>query len=323
MEEPVSSKSTRKSRMALIVTIFLFCTISNSFGDSQPTSTIDNLGGSDKEEHFPHIKSYMSPFIYPQLYSCIKKVIPVENEFHSQSNEDKWLWKNVFEKLPRNEVLGGTFLEIGGLDGVDYSNTYFFEKKFDWRGILIEGHPDNDIRASQTLRNNTAIFTVAVCDAVQNQPGNLTFTAKGGPVGAVVATSSTGFLKYWHKRGGNGPTVSCIPIQAIIDATGLVDIDLFSLDVEGGELAVLETLDFGVTNIRVLVVELDGHNPEKDDKVRSLMISKGFKTPVMSIRNACRNKEKECMRNEVFINPNYDSRKTAKTYYHYGTGVKC
>ena len=121
-----------------------------SLAVSQPTLTIKSLRGSSREGRTSEIKSYMSPFMYPQLYGCIKELVPVENEFHSQSNEDKWLWKNVFEKLPRNEVLGGTFLEIGGLDGIDYSNTYFFEKKFDWRGVLIEGHPDNDIRAAQT-----------------------------------------------------------------------------------------------------------------------------------------------------------------------------
>jgi hypothetical protein len=88
----------------------------------------------------------MTPFIFPQLYSCIKTTIPSENHFHSQSHEDVWLWTNIFSKLPQNVSLGGTFLEIGGLNGIQLSNTYFFEKKLDWRGILIEGHPKNKIR---------------------------------------------------------------------------------------------------------------------------------------------------------------------------------
>jgi hypothetical protein len=74
-------------------------------------------------------------------------------------------------------------LEIEGLDGIDFSNTYFFEKKLDWRGILIEGHPGNKIRGAQSERNNSAIFTVAVCDIVDDRPRNLTFTARGGAVG--------------------------------------------------------------------------------------------------------------------------------------------
>ena len=55
----------------------------------------------------------------------------------------------------------------------------------------------------------------------------------------------------------------------MVDATGLLDINLFSLDVEGGELSVLRTLDLEATNIQVVVVELDGRNPEKDEQVRS------------------------------------------------------
>jgi len=32
----------------------------------------------------------------------------------------------------------GYFIELGGDDGVRKSNTYFFERYFDWDGILIE-----------------------------------------------------------------------------------------------------------------------------------------------------------------------------------------
>ena len=63
-----------------------------------------------------------------------------------------------------------------------------------------------------------------------------------------------------------GLNVSCIPLQAMVDATGLLDINLFSLDVEGGELSVLSTLDLEATNIQVVVVELDGRSPDKDEQ---------------------------------------------------------
>jgi FkbM family methyltransferase len=263
---------------------------------------------------------FIAPFVFPQLYSCIKSSIPSENEFRSQSREDVWLWENIFEKLPHNESLGGTFLEIGGLDGVQFSNTYFFEKKLDWRGILIEGHPDNRIRNSQLKRSNSAIFTVAIC---KEKPGNLTFTVKGGASGTAVAHSNLQFMNRWHRNESHGPTVSCIPIQSIIDSTGIIDIDLFSLDVEGAEAAVLETLDFSVTNIRVLLVELDGSNKSKDEKVRSLILSHGFVISNGSINNACKLRSKFCMKNEVFINPHFSSRKRPNQYYNYGTGVQC
>jgi hypothetical protein len=53
----------------------------------------------------------------------------------------------------------------------------------------------------------------------------------------AIAHSNLEFMNKWHKyhrHNSHGPTVSCIP-------TGLLDIDLFSLDVEGAELTVLET----------------------------------------------------------------------------------
>ena len=268
-------------------------------------------------------RSMMAPFLVPQLYSCVKTRVPRANEYKSQSHEDIWLYKNIFEKLPLNEILGGTFLEIGAFNGLDISNTYFFEKKLDFRGVLIEGHPANLIRPSQAQRSSSAIFTVAICDTVEGQVGNLTFSKAAGAVGTSVSSASPGFMKEFHGNDSNGPTVACVPIQSIIDSTGLIDIDLFSLDVEGAELIVLMTLDFEITNIRVLMVELDGSNVEKDDAVRKLLVSKGFEPSKTSVRTACRNKEKGCMKNEVFMNPQYNSRKRPRQNYQYGSGVKC
>ena len=48
-----------------------------------------------------------------------------------------------------------------------------------------------------------------------------------------------------------GLRVACIPLQAMVDAAGLLDINLLSLDVEGGELTVLRTLDLHATNVQV------------------------------------------------------------------------
>ena len=41
-------------------------------------------------------------------------------------------------------------------------------------------------------------------------------------------------------------------------------IDFFSLDVEGAELTVLQTLNFSRVDIRVMVIEQDGSSPTKD-----------------------------------------------------------
>lgn len=56
--------------------------------------------------------------------------------YYSQAGEDEFLNKNYFKNKR-----GGTYIELGALDGVLYSNTKFFQDHLDWSGILIEPHP--------------------------------------------------------------------------------------------------------------------------------------------------------------------------------------
>ncbi len=130
-----------------------------------------------------------------------------------------------------------------------------------------------------------------------------------------------------------GLKTACIPLQKIIESTGLYDINLFSLDVEGAEYAVLSTLDLSVTNIEVIVVELDGGNLDRDQQVRDLLTGLGFENAALkhgSIRDACV-PGGDCTVNEVFINPNFQNRKLQRavslghsaSLFSYGTGVSC
>ena len=75
--------------MSLIITMMLLNSLSNFLAVSQPTRTINSLRGSAQEGRAFEIRSYMSPFMYPQLYGCVKELIPIENEFHSQSNRSE------------------------------------------------------------------------------------------------------------------------------------------------------------------------------------------------------------------------------------------
>ena len=56
--------------------------------------------------------------------------------FRSQSKEDQYAFKTFFQGKPK-----GVFLEMGALDGHQFSNTYALEKDVGWRGVLIEPEP--------------------------------------------------------------------------------------------------------------------------------------------------------------------------------------
>lgn len=52
--------------------------------------------------------------------------------FYSQFSEDSWVYNNL--KLPNH----GSFIDVGSWDGVESSNTKFFEDELGWEGICIE-----------------------------------------------------------------------------------------------------------------------------------------------------------------------------------------
>ena len=133
----------------------------------------------------------------------------------------------------------GSFVELGALNGVRYSNTVVLERCFGWRGVLIEGNPDN---FDQLQRSSRA--AVKVHSAVCRGEGTVAFTAGGsqeaGDLSVLRAADlrSVAFNKPNHSAAVN---VSCRPLSRIVDEAGFRDsIDFLSLDVQGAELRVLQ-----------------------------------------------------------------------------------
>ena len=87
----------------------------------------------------------------------------------------------------------------------------------------------------------------------------VSITVEGGAVATVIEQTSESFLlKHHSKTKAHQVSIKCTRMQDILDMAGLVDIDLLSVDVEGGEEIVLRTLDFNRTNIYVVVLNLTG-----------------------------------------------------------------
>ena len=60
--------------------------------------------------------------------------------WNSQFGEDEWLYKHLFHGKSN-----GFYLEMGAMNGIDLSNTLFFERAAGWRGLLIEADPSEFI----------------------------------------------------------------------------------------------------------------------------------------------------------------------------------
>jgi hypothetical protein len=77
---------------------------------------------------------------------------------HAQAKQDQYMYNNFFSHLGRE----GIFVEFGARDGIDHSNSYFFEHALNWRGMMVEAS-DKDFAKLVMNRPNTLIAKGAVC----------------------------------------------------------------------------------------------------------------------------------------------------------------
>lgn len=169
-----------------------------------------------------------------------------------QQNEDIKIWKRFFSGDDKNRSSHRIFVEMGGLDGIQFSNTFILEYCFGWKGILLEAHPDN---FKQMVVNRPCVHTVwaAACNAGQNY----IYMSGSEGVAEQVGINANLHLTSGSSDMANLKKVPCKPLQAVLAAYAINTIDFFSLDVEGAEVEVLQTIDFSAVRINVIIVEIN------------------------------------------------------------------
>ena len=194
----------------------------------------------------------------------------------SQNREDETAFRNLFFNK-RN----GVFFEMGALDGTKYSNTHFFQKELDWYGILIEPQSSlfGNLLSSRCHNSKNLCLNTAVCS--QARPVHF---AHAGAVGGIVEFMAPSFMNRFHpdllqepSSIAKLPVIPCVPLGTLLKLFRVFHIDWLSLDVEGGELEVIRTIDFNSINIQVLTIETDGSNAPKDKAIIDLLRVNGFR----------------------------------------------
>ncbi|KAK9866147.1 hypothetical protein WJX84_002252 [Apatococcus fuscideae] len=176
--------------------------------------------------------------------------------FHGQDYEDQYAADYLF-----SNKMHGTYLEMGGFDGLTYTNTLHLAQALGWRGMLIEASPANYAKMIGNRKNDIGVH-VAACETHQD----VHFVDHGTTTGGIFEFMSDSFRDQWHKGIDiNALTViPCMPLHDILAKFGVTSINFWSLDVEGGELQVLQTFDFSTVHVDVIVLEADGHSWDKD-----------------------------------------------------------
>lgn len=192
--------------------------------------------------------------------------------YYAQCQEDILLNEYIF-KNKRN----GIYVELGALDGILFSNTKFFEDQLNWKGILIEPHPDK-FKSLLLNRPNNYLFNNLV--SCHEEP--LEFIYFVDSYAAVSGVENT--LSQWHIDTFYEPCkylpqnkilIKPVSLTEIIRITNLTHIDFLSLDVEGHEYEVLKSWDFSVP-IDIILIETLGVEPDKEELCREILIKNNY-----------------------------------------------
>jgi hypothetical protein len=89
----------------------------------------------------------------------------------------------------------------------------------------------------------------------------------------------------------------------IIRQSGLQHIDFWSLDVEGAELIVLQTMDWSIPVHYILVETWPGRNADYD-KITKLLTGQGFANEGLKSTAFCVPGQ-DCAKNTLYVNTNY------------------
>jgi FkbM family methyltransferase len=189
------------------------------------------------------------------------------------------------------------------MDGVTYSNTLHFERELGWGGILIEPH-FGLFKKLQVNRPMTYNFNCAI----STMQGEIDFIAGSTGVGGMVHTMNPAHIKGWKLNPDKSVKVPTRKLSDLTEFAKVSRVDLFSVDVEGGELEVLETYDWSIPTYIVAIemaiyrkhTKWTDQAKEKCEKCRDMLRKNGF-TYGMNIGKA----------NEIWINSDASPRASA------------
>ena len=190
----------------------------------------------------------------------------------AQFREDCRLQKLLLSA--QSPSLGGTFVELGALDGVTGSNTYALEKCLNWRGLLIEANPESYAKLQVSGRKAAKVHS-AVCP----RPGYVNVTAHGSVFAGMPSEMSAAYIRSWGRHIPQRHAVVEVPcrsLTSLMQDNGLPSgADFLSLDVQGAEELVLSAVDPAV--FKVIMVEMDGFDKAKQRRIHSLILKAGLK----------------------------------------------
>jgi FkbM family methyltransferase len=171
-----------------------------------------------------------------------------------------------------NNKKNGFFIEIGASDGIELSNTYLLETKYEWKGICVEPIP-NKYKLLYINRPNSLCYDYAVYNESNKQV--IFDIANNYDLLSGISKNID-----CHKNAVNNNKtqiiVNTITLNDLLEKSNApFFIDYLSLDTEGSELEILKSTDFKKYTFGLIDVEHNFVEPRRS-QIRELLTSNGY-----------------------------------------------
>ena len=182
-----------------------------------------------------------------KIWNCERSFFWNE-KYTSQAGQDKMIKKNFFDGKKN-----GFFIEIGAYDGISGSNCYHFERFLNWDGIAIE--PSN-IQFEKLKKNRKC---KVLNNAISNEVKEVEFIEVTEGLTQMSGINDSSFERNFKIISNNRASKTDSTKLKTITFDDIVpknkDIDYLSIDIEGGEMNLLKSIDFQANSIKVISVE--------------------------------------------------------------------
>jgi FkbM family methyltransferase len=195
------------------------------------------------------------------------------NVFYSQYSQDRSLESCIFKGYKN-----GVFMDVGAHDGVDLNNTLYFEKTNNWKGINIE--PIKSVYERLTTNRPNSIN---INCAVNDINGPCEFVCNSGYTEMLSGLKSEYDERHMQRITGEIASMGGFTevvlmngkrIETICEEHNVKHINYLSIDVEGGEMKVLNSINFN--KLFIDVIGFENNYPDKEDIPIKFLEDKGY-----------------------------------------------
>jgi hypothetical protein len=268
--------------------LVLACTIASVIGnEGQNLLTIYDAATNQTVETVAHIPRLFDDWRSAPVYSSTLAAVDIHSvRHHAQLGEDVALWKNYFYGMEK-----GVILESGALNGVLFSTSWFFEETAHWSSIHIEADPTNYDHLIQ-YRPKSMNINTAICETSKVVHWTADLPENGAQsVNGVFETMAPDVIDSWHWGLKDAPLnsnlllpIPCMPVSMILDKLAVVRVDIWILDLMGGELLALQGFDFDKVKVSVIVISFY-ENKVNDEAILAIMEKADFSCKKLDAMN--------------------------------------